>query len=780
MQLTPQQQDALEQLHDFAVGNTPHGAATLQGYAGTGKEQPVSCMVQTPNGPRRIGDIRIGDRVFGRAGRPVTVMGVFPQGVKPVYRVTFRDMTSTRCGSEHLWCIGTAKKSSGWRVMTTREIMERGLCNSAGMKFRIPLCEPVEYGAKNHQFDPYIIGVLIGDGSLCGNTPQVSCSDADIDIIERVIKLLPDGFRVSRRDTGGCWQYGFADDSIRGNRLKDELDRLGLRVLSGEKHIPQELLMSSVESRRALLSGLMDTDGSSSGNRISFHTTSEKLSDDVCTLVQSLGGVAIKHAYDRSADRKPTEYRINVKTAFNPFRCSRKAANWKLSEKNPPSRCIRSIEADGEEEQVCIMVDADDHLYLTDAFIVTHNTTLVAQLIARIGKRMRVLVTAPTHKALAVLGDKLDGAECELATTQAALGMKLVELDSGEQRLQKEGASRIDQYDLVVIDEASMLDPDLFAAAISRRVRAKILFVGDPAQLAPVGSDELSLAFSDIVPMHVRLNEVVRQAEEHPSIRLSVALREDVAQNRSPSLAHLAALLKPGDENHIAITPGGDESLQACALDAIRHGLDARILAFTNRATLRHNEAIHAALHPGVDGFAVGEKVIAQDGFTMKKDGFESAQVRTSQILTVRGVTEAQHPDSPDIPAWSIRLEQECGAVGTAWVARNRKALENEISELFGQWRRFKQAADSATNFEQRQDAIQAGKKASTAAWALRNRFANIRHAYALTIHKSQGSTFETVLVDWSSVPHDAGGDAARLAYVAITRPSKFAVIVTA
>jgi exodeoxyribonuclease-5 len=405
-------------------------------------------------------------------------------------------------------------------------------------------------------------------------------------------------------------------------------------------------------------------------------------------------------------------------------------------------------------------------------------TTVVAALLDEVSTALRVLVTAPTHKALAVLGSKLDDTQCELMTTHAALGMKLTELESGEHRLQREGSVSIADYDLAVVDEASMIHPDLFATMLSARRRCRILFVGDPAQLAPVGSDEISQAFGDVVPLHVRLDEVVRQAAEHPSIRFSIALCEDVAAGRAPAQLKLASLMQAGDERHMAITPGGEAALQTYALDAIRNGLDTRILAFTNRACIRHNEAIHATLYPGVQGFAVGEQVIAQEGFQMRGKHGDTVQVRTSELLTVEEVSTALHELSPDIPAWQIRLVGEGGKCGTAWVAQNRQLLEQEIGEQFGLWRRYKAEAKSAD--PRSRGALEAqAKKASGAAWALRSRYANIRHAYALTIHKSQGSTFETVLIDWSSVPNDAGADAARLAYVAITRPSRFAVIVT-
>ena len=408
-------------------------------------------------------------------------------------------------------------------------------------------------------------------------------------------------------------------------------------------------------------------------------------------------------------------------------------------------------------------------------------TTVVAQLLFALSNAMgslRILVTAPTHKALAVLAGKLGSQVCDAMTTQAALGLRLTELESGEHRLSKDGSPKLAEYDLAIIDEASMVSDDLFSAILASRRRCRVLFVGDPAQLAPVGSDSLSPAFdAGLVPLQVRLTEVVRQAVNHPSIRLSVVLRSMIEANTGPQLSELARQLVPEDDRFLEITSGGDALLRNWAVDAFRDRLDARILAFTNRACVAHNAAVHAALFPGSRGFAVGEQVIAQDGFVMRGKE-EAIQVRTSELLTVVDIEPARHEASPDIPAWRVTLENESGRKGAVWVAQSRQKLDELISRLFSAWRCLKQAAENEDKAT-RQGSLAAAKAASQDAWALRNRYANLRHAYALTIHKSQGSTFDAVLIDWGSLPNNGGADASRLAYVAITRPSTYAVIVT-
>lgn len=408
-------------------------------------------------------------------------------------------------------------------------------------------------------------------------------------------------------------------------------------------------------------------------------------------------------------------------------------------------------------------------------------TTVVAQLLFALSGGMsflRILVTAPTHKALAVLAGKLGRQGCDAMTTQAALGLRLTELESGEHRLSKDGYPRLAEYDLAIIDEASMISEELFSAILANRRRCRVLFVGDPAQLAPVGSDSLSPAFdADLVSLQVRLTEVVRQAGDHPSIRLSVVLRSMIEANAGPQLPHLARQLVPEDDRFLTITSGGDALLRNWAVDAFRDRLDARILAFTNRACVAHNTAVHAALFPGSQGFAIGEQVIAQEGFVMRgKD--EDVQVRTSEFLTVIDIESARHESSPDLPAWRVTLETDNRRQGKAWVAQNRQQLDELISCRLSEWRCLKQAAENEGRAT-RQASLDTAKAASQEAWALRNRYANIRHAYALTIHKSQGSTFDAVLIDWGSLPNNGGAYASRLAYVAITRPSTYAVIVT-
>lgn len=355
----------------------------VRAVAGSGKEQPLDTIVQTPAGPRQFGSLRVGDYVIGGNGRPTAVLAIYPQGVKPAYRVTFRDGTSTRCGLEHLWSVKNYKK---YETRSLKDILRMGFKKSCGqLKFQIPLTDPVEYFENPPlEIPAYTLGILIGDGYLAASTPCVSVAGRDADIVEN-IQNENTGGRVRGKRTGqNCVQYSLSDGGQMGvaksNRLRQRLDNLALCVKSSEKRIPKTYLLGSVEDRWALLQGLMDAGGSTSRGRTSFSSTSRGLVKDVCSLVHSLGGTAIVGA----GGARPNEFHVNIKVFENPFRTAFKRGRWAPYKKNPPSRYIANIEYVGDVEQMCISVAAPDGLYLTDDFIVTHNTSTLVMMANRV------------------------------------------------------------------------------------------------------------------------------------------------------------------------------------------------------------------------------------------------------------------------------------------------------------------------------------------------------------------------------------------------------------
>lgn len=354
---------------------------------GLGKEQPLSSPIYTPDGEKRMGDIKVGDLVFGCDGKAHKVTGVFPQGVKPVYRITFNDGVSTLAGYEHLWTVrdvNMRRRGKGWAVKTTRELVDAGLeygCSeyrkNSGrkpvLKWEIPMCMPVEYETKEYFIHPYILGAFIGDGCMYGSTPVLTNPDIDGDIHERIASLVSHGYELKSVKHPKVPHYSISKNGERPNKYMAEFDRLELKVRSENKRIPDEYLYGDIQQRKDLLAGLMDTDGSiSKGAKMCYCTTSERLAHDVAMLVHSLGGQAKVSSYER--EDKKTEYRTCITMPFNPFYTKRKRDAYLIRKSNYNSRYIKSVEYVGEEECQCIYVDSEEHTYLTDSYIVTHNT----------------------------------------------------------------------------------------------------------------------------------------------------------------------------------------------------------------------------------------------------------------------------------------------------------------------------------------------------------------------------------------------------------------------
>lgn len=369
-------------------GLHPSALLILAARPAMGKEQPVDCGVLTPTGWRTMGSLAVGDEVIGSSGRPVKVIGVYPQGVKQAYRVTFRDMTSTECGEEHLWAVNPSfgRKRHQRQVMTLKQMIVGGVSRPRGgrthAKWRIPLVEPVEYApCAQLRIPPYVLGVLIGDGSLSGSDLRFSNHDQDADIRGRVAALMPD-IHLAENRSGACPYFDMRGPGKKN--LAAALQSYGLRVRSAEKAIPEAYMFASANDRFALLRGLMDTDGSCSntGSAV-FHTISPVLAEQFGALARSLGALAMVRRYDRTAQGKPVEFQVRIRASFCPFLTARKAASWRPVE---VSRYIWKVERSRVTEQVCIQVDAPDSLYVTDNYIVTHNTALATSIAFNIAK----------------------------------------------------------------------------------------------------------------------------------------------------------------------------------------------------------------------------------------------------------------------------------------------------------------------------------------------------------------------------------------------------------
>lgn len=363
-----------------------------------GRAQPVSTPVLTPTGFRPIGELEVGDLVVGSSGNATQVLGIYPQGRKPVFRVRSQDGASTLCCGEHLWRVFTAsdrRRGKPGRVLETREMVGR-LRSFHQHRFELPLLSaPVEFPSRDVPMDPYALGLLLGDGCLTTTTTP-SFTTGDPELAWALEALLDD--RIEVKHKGGP---DYVLRNVEGHRggvivanpvttVLRELELAGTR--SSTKFVPPAYLYNTAEVRIALLQGLLDSDGGPTTQdnrscRIGYSTSSERLRDDVLFLVRSLGGVAYwrcrpaagrrpGHANGRPVHHRSDAYVFNIRlpAGIEPFRLARKRDIYRRHGGGRPMRFVHAIEEAGEAETVCIQVAAADSLYVTEDFLVTHNT----------------------------------------------------------------------------------------------------------------------------------------------------------------------------------------------------------------------------------------------------------------------------------------------------------------------------------------------------------------------------------------------------------------------
>lgn|GEM_PF-2814431 len=362
------------------------GHRLLADSPGVGKAHPLTEPILTPTGFRPMGDIRAGDKVIGANGKPTEVLDVYPQGELDIFRVEFSDGSFSRVSGEHLWQVTDRKyrrhSTLHTRVLTTEEIIAEGLRHDGtSRRFAIPMTAPVQFEQVDLPVDPYLVGAVLGDGSTSLRwQPHITTDDE----IVASLRLPEGGYAVKRVDVlAGVSTYGL-------NGCAAAFRSLGIMESKAEdKKIPPAYKLGSAEDRLALLQGLLDTDGSpitkpdgSPRSSIEYGTVSRQLARDVMELVQSLGGTASistkvpKYVHNGEVREGQLYYRmvLSLPEWVVPFRLRRKLERWTPRTKYMPARRIVSIEPDGREESQCIRVAADDHLYVTRDFIVTHNT----------------------------------------------------------------------------------------------------------------------------------------------------------------------------------------------------------------------------------------------------------------------------------------------------------------------------------------------------------------------------------------------------------------------
>jgi replicative DNA helicase len=369
-----------------------------------GKAQPLDTPVKTLAGWKQLGNLNIGDELASIDGKKSVVQGIFPQGKKQVFKITFADGRSTLCCDEHLWEVEYRDWEKA-RVFTTKQLQQK----LTYKRYQNRLWIPVIKGKMNDEeltslpIDPYLLGCLIGDGGLTHGTPMLSSKDDEI--LDSIRRILPSDLHLVH---AGNYDYRISQKThqqkgvsgVTQNSLTIALETLGLLgTLSHTKFLPLQYLDADYPSRLALLQGLMDTDGwVESFGAVRFCTVSEQLSKNVQALVRSFGGYCeiktknTSYVHNGVKQSGRLAYVLNIAGLgeIPVFRLLAKVNRHRKGSRNKRLNIVSIQPLDQEVEMACIKVSHPRELYVCNDYIVTHNTSLALELTKRIALQQKV------------------------------------------------------------------------------------------------------------------------------------------------------------------------------------------------------------------------------------------------------------------------------------------------------------------------------------------------------------------------------------------------------
>lgn len=365
----------------------PIGSFLFVGPTGTGKAQPLYSKIKTPTGWTTFADVKPGDLVSTPDGATASVKNIYNRGQRPVYTVKFSDGRSVECCEDHLWLVYNKHWRKKWQVKSLKDILGMKSLNTSGIY--IPLIsDDNSTEEKTFDIDPYTIGAILGDGHF---GEAMSFTTLDQEIYDRINEtllenyvLMPDGDMTYYTKYTGKKTKGTKGQYQPYRKIATQLGLYGKK--SYNKFIPKEYMAGSKSQRIALIQGLLDTDGTADKKTgsISYTTVSPQLATDFADLIRSIGGIAkITHSENRTyvhnGDRKPCRDSYTVSVRYHAprdlFSLERKK---KLTKENYQYSDLKLKISDiiykGVEEVKCIEIDHPDHLYITDNYVVTHNT----------------------------------------------------------------------------------------------------------------------------------------------------------------------------------------------------------------------------------------------------------------------------------------------------------------------------------------------------------------------------------------------------------------------
>lgn len=327
-ELTDAQNEGLKKMNDYMSSVTSE-QVLLSADVGSGKGLRENELIATPTGWKKMKDISVGDYVIGRSGKPVKVIGVYPQGKQELAKITFNDKVEVVTDMEHRWTVSPINESEEY-VISTADLL-------------------------NNQ--EKTIGIIYQKESNGFTSVQSK------------------NINTYYQDSNGSskWKIPLLENPVEYEGEQLPVEAYNSTSVLDEIQIPEIYMTATADERLSLLQGIIDYFGSiSEDGSIHFSHKNKNIVDNVVELAQSLGGVAWN---------EENEAKIFLPQNIKPCRLGLKLEQYENSKNN--KELIRSIEKveklDYKENTICIKVDAEDENFVIKNYVVTHNT-VIAQL----------------------------------------------------------------------------------------------------------------------------------------------------------------------------------------------------------------------------------------------------------------------------------------------------------------------------------------------------------------------------------------------------------------
>lgn len=459
---------------------------------------------------------------------------------------------------------------------------------------------------------------------------------------------------------------------------------------------------------------------------------------------------------------------------------------------------LKTIDVDGlyPQQRKCVTAMTDWYNspsleFTLKGYAGTGKTHAISVFLKTIGAKINYCVTAPTHKALHVIEKTIKVKGKTLHSLHGLrLNVDLINFNIENPQFDPSGTPHIQNYRLIVIDEASMINSGLFELNryASKLYKTKVLYVGDPLQLPPV-NETVGKVFTDVTDSF-ELTDILRQGKDHDLLELFTLLRDDIINGRSNCITHL---IKSKDK-HISNDYGvfgntyGEEIVKKFTspeftkdIDYIREG------SFTRNNVAKWNSYIRQHVIGSDEQLTIHDMLTA---YTNQVDSLKVPIITNSEDYIMYDID--RYVDNLSISTFAVNLQSVYNTrIGSKLLIADHtdensfekiKSVLNHLHYLayikkvpkgFRNYFNFKDRILLMKDIVLNKDNNE--KKVSK----------DIDYGYALTIHKLQGSTMRNIAIDLHNIVYPTGNPNVftdvdtrnRLLYVGLSRASEHAII---